>query len=290
MRQLLFLTLTWATLLAAPPDYKQALHLYNRTEYAASLQLLLQVRDPDAPALLLIGQNYFMMGDANRAAEFFQQAVTADPNNSINYHWLGRAYAHQAEAASMFNAFGLATKSRQNLEKAIELDRKNIDAANDLFEFYLEAPGFMGGGMEKAAHLAAQIAELDAAEGQYSQARIDEKRKDFAQAEIHLRRAMELAPRQVGRVIDLAKFLAKNGRFEESEDTFLAAEKVSPYAPKILYARAEAYIEAHRNLEVAKDLLEKYLSARLTPDDPPRSDARKLLGSSCFKHQGPFQP
>ena len=128
MRQLLFLTLTWATLSAAPPDYKQALHLYNRTEYAASLQLLLRVRDPDTPALLLIGQNYFMMGDANRAAEFFQQAVTADPNNSIHYHWLGRAYARQAEAASMFNAFGLATKSRQNLEKAIELDRENIDA------------------------------------------------------------------------------------------------------------------------------------------------------------------
>lgn len=277
MRQLLFLTLSCATLLAAPPDYKRALHLYNRTEYDASLQLLLRARQPDAAALLLIGQNYLMMGDANRATEFFQPAVTADPNNSVNYHWLGRAYARQAEAASMFNALGLATKSRQNLEKAIELDRKNIEAANDLFEFYLEAPGFMGGGMEKAARLAAQIAELDAAEGQYSQARIDEKKRDFAKAEIHLRRAMELAPRQVGRVIDLAKFLAKHGRFEESENTFQAAERVAPHSPKILYARAEAYIEEHRNLEVAKDLLEKYLAAQLTPDDPPRSDARKLL-------------
>jgi len=277
MRQLLLLTLAGTTILAAPAAYKRALHLYNRTEYNASLQLLLQVHQPDADALLLIGQNYFMMGDANRAAEFFQQAVTADSNNSVSYHWLGRAYARQAEAAGMFSALPLATKSRQNLEKAVELDRKNIEATNDLFEFYLEAPKFMGGGMEKAEHLAAQIAELDAAEGEYSQSRIAEKRKDLAQVEIHLRRALELAPRQVGRVLDLARFLAKQGRFEESEKTFQTAEKVEPGAPKILYTRAEAYIEARRNMEVAKKLLEKYLSAQLTPDDPPRSDARKLL-------------
>jgi tetratricopeptide (TPR) repeat protein len=251
--------------------------LYNRTEYDASLQLLLRAKQPDAAAVLLIGQNYFMMGDANRAAEVFQQAVAIDPNSSANYLWLGRAYARQAEAASMFSALPLATKSRQNLEKAIELDHKNIDAANDLFEFCLEAPVFIGGGMEKATRLASQIAELDAAEGEYAQSRIAEKKKDVAQTEVHLRRAMELTPRDVGRVIDLAKFLAKQGHFEESDKMFQAAEKVGPHAPKVLFARAEAYIEAHRNVEVAKNLLEKYLSAQLTPDDPPRSDARKLL-------------
>ena len=277
MRHLLLCALACTSLLAASPDYKRALHLYNRTEYDASLQLLLRTKQPDAAALLLIGQNYFMKGDANRAVEVFQQAVTADPNSSANYLWLGRAYARQAEAASMFSAMPLATKSRQNLEKAIELDHKNIDAANDLFEFCLEAPAFIGGGMDKATRLAVQIAELDAAEGEYAQSRIAEKKKDVAQTEVHLRRAMELTPRDVGRVIDLAKFLAKQGRFEESDKMFQAAEKVGPHAPKILYARAEAYIGAHRNVEVAKNLLEKYLSAQLTPDDPPRSEARKLL-------------
>jgi len=284
MRPILFLALAFNTLLAAP-DYKQALRLYNRTEYDASLQILLRIPQPSASALLLIGQNYFMMGDLNRAAEFFQQAVTSDPNSSANYLWLGRAYARQAEAASMFNALGLATKCRQNLEKAVELDHKNLEAANDLFEFYLEAPAFLGGGLEKAVRLADQIAALDAAEGQYSQARIAEKKKDSAHAEIHLRRAMELAPHQVGRAIDLAKFLAKQGRFEESENAFRVAEKVDPHAPKILYARAEAYIGAHRNVSAAKQLLEKYLSAKLTPDDPPRAGARKLLLQVSDAHE-----
>ena len=82
---------------------------------------------------------------------------------------------------------------------------------------------------------------------------------------------------QVGRIIDLAKFLAKRGRFEESDQTFLAAQKLAPNAPKVLYARAAAYIENGRNLGTARELLEKYLASALTPDDPPRADAQKLL-------------
>ena len=159
----------------------------------------------------------------------------------------------------------------------MELDPKNSDAVNDLFEFYLEAPGFVGGGMDKATQVAERIAEHDAAEGNYAHARIAEKHKQFPDVEKYLRRAMQLAPHQVGRVIDLAKFLAKQGRFEESDKTFVAAQKLAPDAPKVMYARAATYIETKRNIETAKALLEKYLASSLTPDDPPRADAQKLL-------------
>jgi len=88
---------------------------------------------------------------------------------------------------------------------------------------------------------------------------------------------MELAPHQVGRIIDLARFLAKQGRFKESDDTFLAAERLAPKAPKVMYARAAAYIESGRNIDTARKLLRKYVVSELTPDDPPRSEAEKLL-------------
>jgi tetratricopeptide (TPR) repeat protein len=266
-----------ASLIAAAPHHDRALELYNHTEYLASLKLLLPEADKDPADLALIGQNYFMLGDAKRASEFFQRAVTASPNHSEYYHWLGRAYGRRAEMASMFSAMSQASKARQNLEKAVELDPNNSEAVNDLFEFYLEAPHFIGGGLEKAAQMADRIAEHDPAEGHYARARIEEKRKAYRSAEEHLRRAMELAPRQVGRVIDLAKFLAMRGRFEECEKTFQAAEKIAPNAPKLMYARAATYIEAKRNIRTARNLLEKYLAAPLTPDDPPRSEARKLL-------------
>ena len=236
--RVLLLPILSASLFAAAPEYDRALDLYSHTEYESSLKLLLPLSQKDAAELVLIGENYFMLGDAKRAAEFFQKAVAAEPNNSVYYHWLGRAYGLRAELGNPFSAMGHASKARQNFEKAVELDPKNSEAVNDLFEFYLEAPGFIGGGVDKALKVADRIAELNAAEGNYARARIEEKRKEYSSAEKHLRRAMELAPHQVGRVIDLAKFLAKQGRFEESEETFVAAEKLAPNAPKVMYARA----------------------------------------------------
>ncbi|PYT32079.1 MAG: hypothetical protein DMG58_10895 [Acidobacteria bacterium] len=277
MRFLSLATFTCALLFAAGPEYDRALDLYKHTDYEGSLKLLLRLQERSAADLALIGQNYFMLGNAKRASDFFQQAVTVEPNNSVYHHWLGRAYGRRAETGNPFTALGQASKARQSFEKAVELDPKNSDAVNDLFEFYLEAPGFVGGGMDKATQVAERIAEHDAAEGNYAHARIAEKHKQFPDVEKYLRRAMQLAPHQVGRVIDLAKFLAKQGRFEESDKTFVAAQKLAPDAPKVMYARAATYIETKRNIETAKALLEKYLASSLTPDDPPRADAQKLL-------------
>jgi hypothetical protein len=44
-----------------------------------------------------------------------------------------------------------------------------------------------------------------------------------------------------------------------------------------LYAKASIYIETHRKLDQARALLETYLRSPLTPDDPSREAAEKLL-------------
>ena len=41
-------------------------------------------------------------------------------------------------------------------KKSVELNPKNTEALSDLFEYYLEAPGFLGGGLDKAEAIAAQ--------------------------------------------------------------------------------------------------------------------------------------
>jgi tetratricopeptide (TPR) repeat protein len=277
MRYLLTVALVCVPLYAAGAEFDRALNLYEHTDYQGSLNLLLPAQAKAAADLALIGKDYFMLGDARRSAEFFEQAVAAEPGSSVYHHWLGRAFGRRAEMGNPFTALSYASKARQHFEKAVELDPKNSEAVNDLFEYYLEAPGIIGGGMDKAVMVAERIAEHNAAEGNYARARIEEKRKNYSRAEEHLRRAIELAPRQVGRVIDLARFLAKQGRYEESERTFVAAEKLAPDAPRVMYARAAAYIETGRNIEVARVLLEKYLASSLTPDDPSREEAQKLL-------------
>ena len=58
---------------------------------------------------------------------------------------------------------------------------------------------------------------------------------------------------------------------------FAQAEKMDPNSARLLYERAETYVRDQRNLDEARELLRKYLSANLTPDDPPKSAAQELL-------------
>jgi len=121
------------------------------------------------------------------------------------------------------------------------------------------------------------MSKLDRSEGYWAQAKLAEKRKEFNSAEAHLRQAVAVAPHQIGRLIDLAKLLAKQGKIQEADQSIAKAEKIAPNNPSILYAKAELYVKTKRNLEAARELLKKYLSSTLTPDDPSRADAEKLL-------------
>ncbi|HTQ56911.1 MAG TPA: tetratricopeptide repeat protein [Bryobacteraceae bacterium] len=267
----------WPLFAAPASDLDQARKLYHETNYDASLKLLQAMEPKDGAVYLLIGQNLYMRGDYKKATESLQRAVAIDPSNSDYELWLGRAFGRRAETASPFTALPQANRARQHFEKAVQLNPRNMEALTDLFEYYLEAPGFMGGGMEKAARIAARIESVDPGEGHWAQARLDERHKEFDSAEHHLRVAASMAPQEVGRLIDLARFLSKQGRYQESDQNFKKAEKIAPNSPRLMYARADTYIQQGRNLDTARKLLRQYLRAQLTPDDPPRVDAEKLL-------------
>ena len=268
------------TLLAASAgaaDLEPARNLYQRTEYDAALKLLNSLETSDGPALALAGKAHYGKGEFKKASEALEQAVAASPHNSDYWSWLGKAFGKRADTSSFITAPRYASKCRRAFERAVELDPNNPEAVNDLFSYYLEAPGFLGGGLDRAGALAERIGELDRAEYHWAQAQLARKRKQFTSAETHLRKAMDLAPNQVGRVIDLAAFLAGRGRAQESDAVFRKARELAPEAPKVLFARAGAYIEADREPEAARKLLEQYLSSDLTPEDPPRQEAEKLL-------------
>lgn len=263
--------------LAAGPELEKARRLHESTEFNQSLKILQAVPQKDGAVYELIGRNYFMLAEYKKASEAFEKAVAAQPGDPLHNLWLGRAYGRRAETASPFTAPGLASKTRQQFEKAAQLDPRNLEILNDLLEYYLEAPGFLGGGVTKAEATAGQIAKIDPAAGHWAKAKVAEKRKQYDTAEDHLQRAVQAAPRQVGRLVDLARFLASRGRLEEAEQNFAKAEQLAPGDPKLLFDRADVYIKAHKNLDVARDLLKRYLNSKITADDPPRSEAEKLL-------------
>lgn len=269
--------LVTGSLWAGSAEIETARKYYNCTKFGASLKVLDAIPDKDAAALDLMGRNYFMQRDYKRAAESFEAVLKLEPRDSMAALWLGRSYGRRAETSSPFTAPIYASKARQGFERAVQLDSRNLEALSDLFEYYLDAPGFLGGGMDKAEAWVPRIAAVDAAEACWAQAKLAEKRKQVDAVERYLRQSVELAPRRIGPALELARFLAHQGRFVEAEQAFDHAERIAPDSPRVVFAKAEVYVKSKRNLQVARKILERYMSISLTPDDPPRADAAKLL-------------
>ncbi|MBV9084484.1 MAG: hypothetical protein JOZ62_17560 [Acidobacteriaceae bacterium] len=263
--------------LPAESSLAKAEQLYQRTEYEASLALL-DKHASDAATSFLIGRNYFMIGDFKKSTDYLQRATEANPKSGEYMDWLGRAYGKRAETSSNpFTAPALATKARQAFEKSVQLDPKNADALSDLFDYYLDAPGFLGGGYDKAEAVADKIAAIDPPEGFYERAKLAQKRKEFDSAEEHLREFVQATPGKIAGLLEYAKFLANQGRTKESDALLARAQRIKPDAPTILYTRADLLIRQKRNLSEAKDLLQKYLRSPITADDPPKQEAQRLL-------------
>src|ERR1035438_4088394 len=201
---------------AAGADYEQAHKLYNSTDFQQSIKVLLAIPSKDAAVYALLGRNYYMEGEFKKASEALEKSFELEPTNAEYALWLGRAFGRRAEMASPFTAPGYASKTRQYLEKAVSLNPANLEAQSDLFEYYLEAPGFLGGGMEKAQATAKQVGRISPSEGLAMEAKLAERRKEYSSAEEQLRRALEVAPQQVGRFIDLARLDRKSTRLNSS--------------------------------------------------------------------------
>jgi tetratricopeptide (TPR) repeat protein len=254
----------------------QAEELYNHTYYDRSIALLDQ-QSKDPAVQFLLGRDYFMLGDFKKSSQYLESAVQGARGNSVYLDWLGRAYGKRAETSNVLLAPGFASKARQAFEKSVELNPRDSDAVSDLFDYYLEAPGFMGGGYEKASAVTTKMAVFDPSEAYFERSKLAQKKKEYQDAERELRQSVAVAPRSVGHLIELAKLLATQGHVRESDDVLLQAQRLAPNSPRLWFATAGIYIKQKRNLNEAKNLLVKYVQAPVTADDPPKQEALRLL-------------
>ena len=276
MRALGFLLVAFS-LSASPEAVRRADALYHRTQNEASAQALAGDPTADPASYAFTGKNYFKLGDHKKAIEIFERAIAVAPANSDYQLWLGRAYGRRAETGGWLTAGFQALKARQCFEAAVALDPRDREAMNDLFDYYLNAPSFLGGESDKAESIAGPIEHERPAMNHYEMAQVAERRKQYAAAEQHLRSAVSLAPGDVGHILDLARYLSKRGRIEESDAFFLEASKLRPNEPRVVFARAENYVETRRNSEEARELLRLYIASDRTPNDPSQQTAEKLL-------------
>jgi tetratricopeptide (TPR) repeat protein len=246
-----------------------------------TLNTRVQTNPADADAYHLLSRAYFHLRKWDEAIKYGELAIQRNRNKSDYYMWLGRAYGEKADESSFITAAGLAKKIRANFEKAVELDPNNVGARSDLSEFYIEAPGFMGGGTDKAEEQAQKLMPIDPAKAHWVLGRLDEKKKDNAGAEREYNQAIR-SSQDADDWLSLASFYRRQNRLNDMENAVNQAMSANMKSNS-LYDAASLLYRAGRNLSGAASYLRKYLTSSAINEEAPAFQAHYMLGSILEK-------
>jgi len=235
----------------------------------------------DAESYNLLCRAYFMNQEWDHGIAACERARNLDPQNSLYYLWLGRIYGEKADRAGFLSAASLAKKVRASFERAVELDSKSWEARNDLADFYIEAPGIVGGGKDKARAQADALMSFHPAVAHWVLARIAAKNKDLATAEREFRAAITASHSGARAWFELALFFFRNNRLDEMEQALRSLESSSGGRADALMDGASLLLRTGRDYPLAVRLLRRYLAAPV--EEGPAFKAHDLLGQVLEK-------
>lgn len=278
---------------------------------------LVEARIREAPedplASFLLSQIRNAFDDHTTPLQLAERAVALDSHTAKYHRQLAEVLGVMAQNANVIRQLLLARRFRKEIDAALALDPRDVQALRDLLEFYLLAPYIAGGDPRKASSIAERIAAVDAPEGFLALARLTALNRPAAETEALLRQAVQAQPSSYRARIALAQFYlapahsnpsaaeaaAKEalnldgGRVEayailagiyaehaggSKLDEFLAdASRRVPDDPAPYFRAAEHLIEAGRDPRSAERYLRTYLAQEPEGNEPTTADAARLL-------------
>lgn len=223
-------------------------------------------------------------GDLDRAVELGEALVERTPDDSTAWLWLGRAYGQQALEASILRKAGYASSCREAFEKAVELDPANASAQWDLMQFYLNAPGFMGGGRDKADAQREALRAIHPVWGHLADAQLSWRAdEDLAAAERHYRAALALMPREDRARVGLSSLLQQQERWDEARAYWDAAVAADATDLVAVYQQGRLSAVTGSELDAGEQAMRRILAADPLPESLSRAATHWRLGQILDK-------
>lgn len=170
----------------------------------------------DAEAHYYLAIALMRQGMADDAEDEIDEAIELNKHGA-KYHLLrGQILGQQAMNANVVSQAFLAPKIKNAFLRASELDPSNIEAHIALYNYYIMAPGIMGGSEEKAIEQLNAIERLDAFRGCMVRASYYLRKKDSLKAESEFKKAIALGPEKAAGYKQLGYFYLNQKRFTEA--------------------------------------------------------------------------
>jgi len=224
------------------------------------------------------GRSAFQARRFDDAAAAFERAIALNPGRSEYQLWLGNAYTKQLATANFIRKGMIGRRIGPQYDKAVELDSSSVAAAEARVDFYLEAPGMVGGGVDKAKVEAARLTRLNAYAGGFARAKIAEKEKLPEQTESEYRGLMRSFPDSTRPVAVLATLLQSRERYPEAFDLIDARLARFPNDTVMIYQLGRVAAISGREMTRGEAALRKFLSLLGVSDPSSRANAHFRLG------------
>jgi tetratricopeptide (TPR) repeat protein len=229
-------------------------------EARSEVDALLKKSATDDAALHCMGRIAMAQGKSGDAVDWLEKAVKANDKNALHHLQLGNALGTEAQKASKLRQPFLARRVKTEFELAVACDPKLADAHEGLMQFYLQAPGVVGGSLEKAKEQAQIIATLSPYDGHVAMASIARHDKDVAGEQRELEAALTAAPDSANAWYQLELFYQNQQKWPQAFALLERAFKDRPadLVAHFYYGRAAAI--SGENLDRGERELKQWLT------------------------------
>jgi tetratricopeptide (TPR) repeat protein len=224
------------------------------------------------------GCQHWGEGKDGPAAAEFEKASRADPASAMYHFWLGRVYGEQAQGANPLRQPGLARRTKSHFEKAVALDPDYVDGREGLMEYYLQAPGFLGGSREKAKEQAAEITKRNPYRGGLLTANIAIRGRDTSEAlRIH-ESLISQFPDSIGPYVQALNILRNRRAWAQAWGTVDKLQATRPDYRVTNFIVGSIAAESGERMEAGEKALEEYLTYTPRPNEPRHAITHWRLG------------
>ncbi|HEY5546302.1 MAG TPA: hypothetical protein VIK50_09635 [Gemmatimonadaceae bacterium] len=208
----------------------------------------------------------------------FERAVKADPANAVYHFWFGRASGEQVARANPFRQPGLARRTKGEFEKAVALDSAYVAPREGLVRYYLLAPRFVGGGIDRARQQAEEIAKLDPYRGGMAYANVAFAARDTLGLIGAHEGLITQFPDSTAPYLVLVDVQLTRKQWALAWSAIDRLERIQPELPVVLYAIGRVAAESGEQLDRGESALRFYQLHTPQPDEPSLALTHWRLG------------